>query len=155
MKACRVSHALCRHAEVRPCFAGMISCCAVLSATKARRARVSRSAGVAVQFAHTHVLCPRFHFFFLWQTPSTAQVRRRHRRGFQTVQWREEDLRQEGWRPLGTYQDASDPEHGEASEGAGRNSLFTVFCCQRHPGSVGIEISICSLVYPVVRQPFT
>ncbi|CAE7351275.1 unnamed protein product [Symbiodinium sp. CCMP2456] len=42
-------------------------------------------------------------------------VRRRHGRGLQTVQWREEDLRQEGWRPLGTYQDASDPEHGEAT----------------------------------------
>ncbi|CAE7724865.1 unnamed protein product [Symbiodinium sp. CCMP2592] len=44
-----------------------------------------------------------------------AKVRRWHRRGQQTVQWHEEDLRQEGWRPLGTYHDASDPEHGEAT----------------------------------------
>ena len=28
--------------------------------------------------------------------------------------WQEEDLEKEGWRPLGTYRDASDPEHGEA-----------------------------------------
>ena len=63
VNACRVSHALRRHAEVRPCFAGMISCCAVLSTTRARRARVSRSAGVAVQCAHTCPLRPRFHFF--------------------------------------------------------------------------------------------
>ncbi|CAE7724810.1 unnamed protein product [Symbiodinium sp. CCMP2592] len=67
--------------NVRPYFAGMISCCAVLSRSRAMR----------------------------------AKVRRWHGQGLQTVPWREDDLRQEGWRPLGTYHDASDPEHGEAT----------------------------------------
>ena len=74
-----LSPALRCDAELRPCCAGMLSCCAVPSRSRAIRARP------------------------WWQ-----------RRGPQTAQWCEEELRQEGWRPLGTFQDASDPDHGEA-----------------------------------------
>ena len=87
---------------------------------------------------------PESHFFF-WQTPAAAQVRRRHGQGLQTVEWQEEDLLEEGWRPLGTYHDASDPEHGEAPAGEGRNSC-SLYCVARDIQRL--------LAYPVVRQPF-